>query len=160
MLDFLGEHQLACARILWQKKHGKWIVESTCSIFPHSSPGAIFLSNIFLRIKSGTPLEAVPNIPVRPNRNGPFNLYSDRNFQNFWNNASAYNIISSLESVSLLLIIKREWRNTQDSRQTYISITFQTHFISQICSNIVQRFKTAQIKLYKTFNGTVNLYRY
>ena len=32
-----------------------------------------------------TPFKAqVPNIPVRPNRNGPFHLWTYRNFRNFW----------------------------------------------------------------------------
>ena len=34
----------------------------------------------------GLPPEVVPNIPVGPNRNGPFHLTSARNFRKFWLN--------------------------------------------------------------------------
>ena len=33
--------------------------------------------------QSGPPSKVVPNIPVGPNRNGPFDLISNRNFRNF-----------------------------------------------------------------------------
>ena len=33
--------------------------------------------------QSGAPSKLVPNIPVGPNRNGPFHLISNRNFRNF-----------------------------------------------------------------------------
>ncbi len=36
--------------------------------------------------QSAPPPEVVPNIPVTPNRNGPFHLTSDRNFRNIWLN--------------------------------------------------------------------------
>lgn len=34
----------------------------------------------------GPPPEVVPNIPIEPNRNGPFHLTFDRNFRNIWIN--------------------------------------------------------------------------
>ena len=34
--------------------------------------------------RSGLPSKVVPNIPVRPTRNGPFHLTSNRNFRNIW----------------------------------------------------------------------------
>ena len=33
--------------------------------------------------RSGPPSKVLPNIPVRPNRNGPFHLISNRKFRNF-----------------------------------------------------------------------------
>ena len=36
--------------------------------------------------RRGLPPEVVPNIPVGPNRNGPFHLTSARNFRKFWLN--------------------------------------------------------------------------
>ena len=34
----------------------------------------------------GPPPEVIPNIPVKRNRNGPFDLNSDRNYRNLWHN--------------------------------------------------------------------------
>ena len=39
-----------------------------------------------VRGQTGTPPEVVPNIPIEPNRTGPFHLTSDRNFRKFWHN--------------------------------------------------------------------------
>ena len=46
--------------------------------------------------QSGSPPEVVPNIPVGPNRNEPFYLTCDRNFQNFWHNESTPGVIDSI----------------------------------------------------------------
>jgi len=35
---------------------------------------------------SGPPPEAIPNVPVRTNLNGPLHLTSNRNFRNLWDN--------------------------------------------------------------------------
>ena len=40
--------------------------------------------------QKGPPPEVVPNIPVGPNRNGPFHLTSARNFRKFWLKDGAY----------------------------------------------------------------------
>ena len=37
----------------------------------------------YLLLETKAPLEVVPNIPVGPNRNGPFHLISYHNFQSF-----------------------------------------------------------------------------
>ena len=34
--------------------------------------------------QSGPPTDVVPNIPVRPSRNEPFHLTSERDFRKFW----------------------------------------------------------------------------
>jgi len=42
--------------------------------------------------RSGPPLEVIPNIMIRRNRNGPFHLNADRNFQNLWHDGEHPNI--------------------------------------------------------------------
>jgi len=37
---------------------------------------------------SGPPPEVIQNVPVGRNRNRPFHLNSDRNFQNLWHNGN------------------------------------------------------------------------
>ena len=55
----------------------------------------------------GPPPEVVPNIPVGPNRNGPFHLTSARHFRKFWLNGKHPNTYYPLKNLTQPLYITR-----------------------------------------------------
>ena len=98
--------------------------------------------------QSGLPSKLVPNIPVRPNRNGPFHLMYQPKFPELWvewkapldMRTKAYKLLpvflNSFIFVSKCLICKGTGRKHYRSRQE-VKYSFSMHYINRANESMI-----------------------